>query len=88
MNFNPASEGVTMTAKTTYVAVAPDGTTHIRNSSRSYTHAVLTNDCYGTPSAWGIVGFSGSLDLATKLHAKNAPFFASRGADTVIVAVK
>lgn len=30
-----------MAKKTTYVATAPDGSTHTRTSARTYTHAVL-----------------------------------------------
>lgn len=54
--------------KTTYVAIAPDGSEHTRTSSRTYTHAVL---CYGTcwdspEPSWGHLAFSGREDLAVR----------------------
>lgn len=63
--------------KTTYVATAPDGSTHTRTSARTYTHAVLVTDrnvdCYGKDvPKWGAVGFCGRPDLAEKLRAKSA----------------
>lgn len=48
--------------KTTYVATAPDGSEHTRNTDRTYTHAVLVEGKDG----WGAVGFCGRPDLAEK----------------------
>ena len=48
--------------KNTYVATAPDGSEHVRNTERTYTHAVLLEGEEG----WGAVGFCGRPDLAEK----------------------
>ena len=48
--------------KTTYVATAPDGSQHTRNTERTYTHAVLLEGEEG----WCTVGFCGRPDLAEK----------------------
>jgi hypothetical protein len=48
--------------KTTYVAIAPDGSQHARKTDRTYTHAVLVEGKEG----WGAVGFCGRPDLAEK----------------------
>ncbi|GAA5071270.1 hypothetical protein N0B44_13260 [Roseibacterium beibuensis] len=49
-------------SKTTYVAIAPDGSQHTRKTDRTYTHAVLLEGKEG----WGAVGFCGRPDLAEK----------------------
>ncbi|MGB3689598.1 MAG: hypothetical protein WBA02_09885 [Jannaschia helgolandensis] len=48
--------------KSTYVAIAPDGSEHTRKTDRTYTHAVLLEGEEG----WGAVGFCGRPDLAEK----------------------
>ncbi|SFJ33438.1 hypothetical protein [Albimonas pacifica] len=53
-------------AKTTYLAVAPDGSQHTRTTDRDYTHAVLVEG----PGGWGVLGFCGRLDLAQKKQAE------------------
>lgn len=50
--------------KNIYVAIAPDGSEHIRKTDRTYTHAVLVQRRNG----WSAVGFCGRPDLADKKH--------------------
>lgn len=69
-----------MAKKTTYVATAPDGSTHTRTSARTYTHAVLATDRNddkdGNPvPKWIVTGFCGRPDLAEKLRASCASWY-------------
>lgn len=67
---------MTMAKKTTYVATAPDGSTHTRTSARTYTHAVLVfgQNWYAKehnlPAGWGSISFNSREDLAVKEAAK------------------
>jgi len=67
---------MTMAQKTTYVATAPDGSTHTRTSARTYTHAVLVfgRNWYAVehdlPASWGLISFNSREDLAVKEAAK------------------
>lgn len=53
--------------KTTYVATAPDGSSHTRKTDRNYTHAVLLEG----EEEWKLVGFCSRLDLAEKKHGEH-----------------
>lgn len=59
--FTQQQSGAKVT-KTTYEITLPDGSTRRRNSARTYTHAVVSQDERG----WYLVGFCGSLQLAEK----------------------
>ncbi|MFV8051552.1 MULTISPECIES: hypothetical protein [Mycobacteriaceae] len=67
---------MTMAKGTTYVATAPDGSTHTRTSARTYTHAVLVfgrnwyAEEHNLPASWGLVSFNSREDLAVKEAAK------------------
>lgn len=65
-----------MAQKTTYVATAPDGSTHTRTSARAYTHAVLVfgrnwyAEKHNLPASWGAISFNSREELAAKEAAK------------------
>ena len=52
----------------TYKVELPDGTTMIRNSKMTFTHAVIIKEVsYGANRDWYVASFAGSKDLAQKV---------------------